>query len=262
MSSGKLAILMPVYNNQAGLLQSLDSLRGQVDWGGVFVVDDGSNPRMCVPEDCPVRLVRLDNNQGIVGALNQGLELIQQQGYDYVARLDAGDVCAADRLPKQVEYLNKNPSVAVVGSYVQFVDMSGQPFFDYCPPVDDQHIRRAMRFNSAFCHPAVMMRVSALQHVGGYRQEYQYAEDYDLFFRLLKHYKGHNIPECLLVYEVNSGGISLSKRKLLLDRRYAVQKYHFDAKSVWAWLGILQTVVLRLVPNQWLLQIKKMKGKA
>ena len=68
-----------------------------------------------------------------------------------------------------------------------------------------------------------MMRVSALNDVGGYNPDFQYAEDYEIFRRILSKYKGANLSDVLLNYEINPEGISLSKRKQLLDARMRVQ---------------------------------------
>lgn len=259
-SQSELAVLIPVFNNQEGLLNSLNSLRDQIDFEHVFVVDDGSKPPIDISTYHSVKLIKLEKNQGIVGALNFGLSvIINENNYNYIARLDAGDICKPDRLLKQFSFMEGHLEVGIVGSYVRFINKQGHLFFTFRPPLTDIAIRKAMYFNSAFCHPSVMMRVDALKSQGFYDPKYQYAEDYELFQRILKKYKGANIPDILLDYEVDPTGISLTKRKIVLMKRWEIQLKYFKSRSILAWLGLLQTFFLRYFPNKLILAIKKLK---
>lgn len=258
----EMAVLIPVFNNQAGLLSSLESLRGQIDFEHVFVVDDGSNPPVDISANYPVKLIKLEKNQGIVGALNTGLSaILKESHYEYVARLDAGDICHHKRLDIQLSFMESNLDVGVVGSYVRFLDKKGHLSFIFKPPLTDIDIKKVMYFNSAFCHPAVMMRIDAIKSQGVYDVKYQYAEDYELFQRILKKYKGANIPNVLLDYEMDPNGISLTKRKIVLMRRWEIQLKYFNSKSIFAWLGLLQTFFLRYFPNRLIITIKKLRRK-
>jgi glycosyltransferase involved in cell wall biosynthesis len=253
---------MPVFNAQADLERSLRSLAGQVAPGDVIVVDDGSTPAITVPADFPAQLLRLERNQGIVAALNAGLDHILQGHYGYIARLDAGDLCRPGRLAAQQAYLDANPACALLGGAAQVVDLAGKPLFLLPSPQADAAIRRRMCFNSAFIHPAVMMRVSALRDTGVYDKAYQYAEDYELFSRLLARHLAANLPDVLIDYEMNPGGISLSRRRQLLLARLRVQwRYRQPARPA-CWLGLMQTVLMLGLPNRLLLALKKMRGVA
>jgi glycosyltransferase involved in cell wall biosynthesis len=58
-------------------------------------------------------------NTGVAEALNRGLQ--ETRGTPFVARMDADDLCAPDRLVRQVQFLEAHPHVAAVGSNVQVV---------------------------------------------------------------------------------------------------------------------------------------------
>ena len=91
----RVAYLIPVFNDQCGLNKSLQSLAESEGGFDVVVVDDGSTPCIAVEQNefpFSVRLISLDENQGIEAALNSGAEWIEREGYEFVARLDAGDV--------------------------------------------------------------------------------------------------------------------------------------------------------------------------
>ena len=101
-------VLIPARNAAATLAQTLDSLAAQTfrDFD-VLLVDDASTDGTAALADSyagrlPVRVLPLATNQGMTGALNQGLARIDSP---LVARLDADDLARADRLEQQVAFL-------------------------------------------------------------------------------------------------------------------------------------------------------------
>lgn len=260
--SNLLAVFIPVFNNREGLLSSLNSLQGQIPFEHIFVVDDGSDVPVTLPDTYCINLLRLPKNEGIVAARNAGLKMILNANYQFIALLDAGDICLPTRLEKQLNFLLSNKDVAIVGSAVSFTDMQGKHLFFFKPPLLDNDIKRAMFFNCQFCNPSVMMRMNALKDVGEYDPNFQYVEDYEIFRRVLKKYKGANLSDVLLNYEINPEGISLTRRKIILMKRLEVQLKYFNSSSVWAWLGLLQTFFLRYFPNKLIINIKKLRGKS
>lgn len=52
-------------------------------------------------------------------SLNKGLQLARDE---YIARIDADDIMLPTRLAKQVEFLDANPEIAVVGSHLRLID--------------------------------------------------------------------------------------------------------------------------------------------
>ena len=86
-------------------------------------MDDGSTPPLQVDAsayDYPIVLHRMARNGGIEAALNAGLELIEAQGFELVARLDVGDRCAPTRLATQQAFLDAHADVHLVGSDVEW----------------------------------------------------------------------------------------------------------------------------------------------
>src|SRR5438046_1044205 len=118
----ELAVLMPVYHNQAGVTKSLHSLRN-ASWpihGTVILVDDGSDPSLEIQTDewmpLHITLIRKQKNEGVESALNVGLEFALKVGIKYIARLDAGDTIHKERLVKQIAVMEYCPEVGIVGS--------------------------------------------------------------------------------------------------------------------------------------------------
>lgn len=255
----RLAVLIPVYNDQEGLELSLASLDESLPLD-IVVVDDGSDPPiqpLKLPGQHRLFLLRLEENRGIEHALNHGLRWIMEREYVYVARLDAGDISYPDRFLKQKKFLDENPDYALVGGQVRFVDGSGRELFRERFPTEPDEIGRIMHARSCFIHPAVMMRVAALKEVGMYSDQYPAAEDYELFFRLTKRFKVANLPDVVLDYRVDPKGISLSKRRRQILSRIRVMLKYFDPARKEAWLGLLKSVVLLGVPVVFVQMLKR-----
>lgn len=259
----QVALLIPVYKDQPGLELCLSTLPGDfpVD---VVVVDDGSDPPIQLPVVAPPHrgfLLRLGQNQGIEHALNHGLSWILQQGYEYLARLDSGDVSLPQRFTKQVAFLGSHPEYALVGGQVRFVDAEGREVFRDRFPTSDQAIRRVMHARNCFIHPAVMLRTQALRELGVYSDRYKAAEDYELFFRILRNYKVANLGEEVVSVHLNPRGISLKKRRQQVLSRLKVMLHYFDPLIKESYLGLVKNLALLLAPTRWVKVAKQALGE-
>lgn len=265
---GKCCVLIPYYEAGDELASAVRSLLPLPPGVDVLVVDDGSieRPAEDVVARCAdlaafgrLRVVVLPRNRGIEHALNAGLEHVHGR-YDLVARLDCGDTSTRDRLAKQLAVMRERPALAVVGSWVEFVDAAGRGLYVLRQPVDDRSIRAAMRVNAAFTHPAVMMRTAAVAAAGGYPVDRRAAEDFALFWALLEHGEGHNIPEVLTRCQISVGGISTRSRRRQIRSRIAVLVEHFD-RSPRAVYGIVRAVLQLATPRSATVAARRLVGR-
>src|SRR5688572_29234183 len=112
----KTILLIPHYNNPLGLMKSLSSI-SCIENIDVLVVDDGSNQPFdegmvsnSFNANGSVFYIYSKVNQGIEFALNSGLEfIIQKKQYQFIARLDCGDLCLGNRFQIQETFLINNP---------------------------------------------------------------------------------------------------------------------------------------------------------
>lgn len=202
------SVVMPLYNVQRLLPSALDSVLAQsfADFE-IIAVDDGSRDatlqilRQYQARDARVKIITRPNT-GIVGALNDGLAAAKAP---LIARMDGDDLCLPERFARQVAYLREHPRCVLVGSQVLLIDGDGDPI---CPhhltrfthaDIDHAHLHRGW----PVIHPAVMMRAEAVQKVGGYREQYKWLEDTDLFLRLAEVGELANLPEVLLKYRLH-----------------------------------------------------------
>lgn len=264
-STSRIAVVIPVYNQQADLLRTLASVDCQSADLEFFVVDDGSTPAVQVDEhdfSHPVHLIRLPGNSGCTVARNTALKRVLDGGFHYVALQDAGDTDIGERMARQAAYLDAHADIAVVGAWAQYVDRAGRPLYIYRAPLSSDAIRARMPFVSAFAHPASMIRIDALRTVGLYDTAFPIASDYEIFFRLTGRYATANLPEILINKEDNPNSLSLGKRKRSLMYRLRAQIMHFRPLSANAWLGAAWTLVLLLLPYRLVVVVKRWRGYA
>jgi len=262
-----IVVLIPVFNDPEGIVRTLDSLLvAERPTGTVtLVVDDGSEPPVDIDpsryRDLHFEVVRLRWNQGIEGALNTGLAWARERGCSFVARLDSGDRIDARRLPLQLDFLRRNPDVGVVATDVLFVDEADRPLFTFRVPVDDAGIRRRMHLNSCLPHFSVMMRRTVLDQIGDYSTAYPAAEDYDLFFRILRGSKAAGMALPLVTTTHASRSISVQRRRRQLVSRLRLQRANFAAGVPQSYYGIAITMLLFLVPGSWIVAAKRLAGE-
>lgn len=257
----RLALLVPVFNGQDALERSLASLRESEEKFDVFVVDDGSDPPIETVANLPftIELIRLPKNGGITRALNAGLARIMTRGYEYVGRLDAGDVSLPGRLEAQVAFLDAHPDHAAVGTHAEYVARNGTRLFIFRPPDDHEALTRYLKRRNGIVHASVVMRTACLVECGGYDERYCGAEDYELWCRLGQRYKLANVPEVLFQVEVHDASITARRFRSLT--RLNAQLRHFDPLSLNAYLGILRSLVALSIDRRIVLRMKQLKEK-
>ena len=259
-NSARVCVLIPVWRDQEGLAHSLDVLAEDPYPFDIVVVDDGSPTPIICPELCgihPVTLLRLARNQGIEHALNHGLGLILERGYDYVARLDCADTPMLGRIARQVEYMDQNPALGILGTWARCIDDDGAYLFTLRYPYRHKEMLRRQRYAPALLHPTVMLRVAALREIGLYSDAYKTAEDYDLFIRMGQRFEMANLPEALTEYVVSAGGTTAAKRRQNLVARARIQMRYFGFADPHAYLGLARTFAFMLIPFDWLVAIKQ-----
>ena len=262
-------VLIPHFNNPDGLLRSINSVsvEEEVD---VLIVDDGSTAKLDENKISnnyrahgKVFFIFLEKNQGIERALNQGLKYVVNSGqYQFVARLDCGDVCHADRFHLQRQFLELNPDIYLIGTFVEFVDISGNFLYSLKLPTKHEEIEKKMYFNCMFIHPSVMFRVKAVKEkVGYYPLNYDAAEDYAYFFRFLKYYKTANIDQVLVKCELNPKGLSSKKRRRQVLSRIKIIFENFKF-NYFAIMGIFRNSILLVLPINLINLLKKLLWNA
>ena len=252
-------VLIPYYNAGAELLRSIESIDCDVYMPDVVIVDDGSQTKAseilkAYHGDLVVHLVELAENQGIEGALNAGLEFSLGR-FDYIFRLDCGDTCKNRRIFRQHKYLDEHRDVFLLGGFADYVSADGDFLFTSRVPTDYEKIRKRMYLNSMFIHPAVVFRSAAISDVGVYSLDFPAAEDYELFFRIIRKYRAGNLPVSLIDYVVDPNSISSKKRYLQIKSRMRIIiKYFYP--GVYPAYGLFRSALLAIFPRSLVITLR------
>ena len=207
------SVVIPAYNAEQFVAETLDSVLSQTftDFE-LIVVDDGSSDgtRRVLDEyarrDPRMRVHAMPANAGAIAARNTGVSLSTGE---FLAAMDADDVCLPHRLERQVEFLRANPEVGVVGAYVRLIDDKGTPGAVKTYPSNAALMAWSLLFYNCFAHPAVMMRRSVIEAANGYAAECKGGtEDFELFQRLSHMVRLSTIEEVLLHYRRWGGSMT------------------------------------------------------
>lgn len=205
------SMLMSVYKNTKAseLRQCLDSVFEQVPAPKEIVIVEDGPVREDVGEylaalesEGRVKLVPLETNVGLGNALDAGSK---ECVCEWIARMDTDDVCAPDRIQKQVAYLQAHPEIDVLGSNIaEFSGDIADVVSVRSVPTEHDAICEYMKSRCPFNHMTVMMRRSVLQAAGGYKP-WLYNEDSYLWARMyLAGAKFANIAENLVYARIDA----------------------------------------------------------
>lgn len=181
---------MGVRNGGDRLKATVNSILAQEDVDLEFiVVNDGSNDCTCEILD---RFSNLDSRVKIFSSTKQGLtaSLIQACSIAkgvYIARQDAGDISLPGRLKTQLEVFEKEKDTVLCSTHVRFVTEEGITALTNL--AEQSELSNGLK---GIIHGSIMMRRNEYNIVGGYRRQFYYAQDVDLWSRLVE-VGGHQI---------------------------------------------------------------------
>ena len=214
------SLLISVYNGEDALVATLDSILQQ-SWHDLelIVVDDGSSDKTAsLLSACsdPRLQVITQKNSGLTVALNRAAA--QAQG-KYLARMDVGDYSLPQRLERQVEFLERHPEIAGCGTRTAWCDPQGEVIGTSQVITAPAAIRRGLLKMNLLSHGSAMIRRTLFQEIGGYREFFRYAQDYDLWLRISEQCQLTNLEEVLYHWQVAPASISISHYALQQEYR-------------------------------------------
>lgn len=226
-----ISVLMSVYNGERWLNEAIQSVLNQTLTDFEFViVNDGSKDRSLeIINQFALRdhrIVVVDKpNTGLADSLNQG---IKQARGDWIARIDADDLCASERIQKQYALAQTNSNLVLIGSGLMEIDEAGQPGKVYLYPTSHADIlNRLTTVRSVFPHSSVFYKTEVVRKMGGYRLRIKRAEDWDLWLRFSETGKISCVDEPLVKVRKHTNQISHDEqgRRQIIDSRVAMTSY-------------------------------------
>lgn len=217
----RVSVLMAVYNVEAYVAEALASIQSQTYTDiEMVIVDDGSTDgtlrivEQIASADSRIKIVRAPRNLGLPLALNLGLAFCHAP---FIARMDGDDIALPARLEKQLQFLEDNSDITLVGCATSAIDELGRPIPGLgvsLMPITQEAIARTLLLASP-CYHIWLARREVYDTLSGYR-EISVAEDYDFLLRAITTgFCITNLPEPLMLIRTRSGNIStrLEQRK-------------------------------------------------
>jgi glycosyltransferase involved in cell wall biosynthesis len=212
-----ITVVMGVYNGGKCLRETVDSVLAQAFEDFEFViVNDGSTDntgeilKEYAKKDPRIRIIS-QQNQGLTRALITGCGAARGE---YIARQDCGDISKPERLAKQLEHIRADNSRVLVSCRVNFFGPAGEFLFTTSPDHHDASAQNSLlnarpdSLRGIGWHGTAFFPTEIYRKAGGYRPEFYFAQDMDLWVRLVKYGKVTFCPEVLYEAKFREGEIS------------------------------------------------------
>lgn len=240
------SVLMSIYKAEkpSYLTMSLNSVLNQtLQASEIIIVEDGplTTDLYAILDEFEsknpiIRRLRLSENHGLGYALCEGLKYCR---YELVARMDTDDICKPNRFEVQVEFMEKNYEVDVLGTWIdEFFDVKENVVSIRKVPEGSKGLYEFGKKRNPMNHPTVMFRKSSVLKAGSY-QTCMLLEDYYLWVKMLK--MGmvfYNIQESLLYFRLSH---DIYKRRGGLKYAITEVKFQIELHKI-GYLTIFETI--------------------
>ena len=202
---GGVSVALPIFRADPGALRDAYACIRNQTWREteILLVLNGADAGLTratyeLARDEPrARVIELPR-PGLSGALNAALKGAR---FELVARMDADDLCGATRLEEQAAYMSANPGVVALGTAWDALDEVGNFVGVERPPTEPRRVRWRLLLGNLFCHGSMMLRRTEVLAAGGYDESLAFAQDYELWLRLVRAGRQMaNLPRVLYRY--------------------------------------------------------------
>jgi glycosyltransferase involved in cell wall biosynthesis len=229
----QVSVVMSVYNGAQYLSESIESILSQegVDFEFIIVNDGSTDKSLEILRDYSNKDNRIkvihQENRGLTKALIKGCSEAKGQ---YIARQDVGDISVPDRLFLQKKILDADSQIVFVSCWTDFVGpekeflYTSQGSGEAVKPVNIISLdEKYGSIDGPTHHGSVMFRKKAYITTGGYRTEFYYGQDWDLWYRLAEIGKFQMMEKVLYKARITPNGISFQKK--LVQNKFAKLSY-------------------------------------
>lgn len=266
MDLKRIAVIMSLYKNDTleyvtlAVESILKQTYSQFDY---FIQYDGYIPQdvddyLSSLQDERIHIYRRNDNKGLAYSLNELLEIVMPQGYEYIARMDADDISLPERLEKQIAFMETNPETECLGTWAIEINSDGSEYFRKQMPETHDGCWEQFMIRDCMIHPTVMYRRSYIEKAGLYSLDTYFGEDTMMWAQgFAAGCKFANVPEFLFKFRLNEDFFNRRRgwkhAKGILTLRWRVNKMlHYPMKAylyaiAYAGAKMMPTKVLNLI---------------
>ena len=230
----KLAVILPAYNAENFIAECLESLLNQTfsDFC-ILAVNDASTDNTgniledYAAKDTRLRVYHLPLNQGEPAVMQFAMDTLNYMNVEYVARMDADDICVPHRFEKQVQYLDEHPEIDILGSNALLFNngKTDKATKVSTLPLLDKDIKAHFSLaRDNIINPSSMWRHSSIKALGINYAQTATAPDFHMWVQCALHKKTFaNLPEPLLLYRIHQGQASKIHDKISESVQYSME---------------------------------------
>ena len=226
-----ISVIIPTYNRETTITKAIESVLNQTyPVQEVIVVDDGSkdNTEEVVGQigDERIRYVKTPENHGAGAARNYG---VKQARCELIAFHDSDDEWVVDKIEKQMTYLETHPDVGLV--YTAFTAYCNNQHFDYpegCMSSATEYegdILRKLLVHNVVDTPTILMSKNIFDEMGGFDENMDALEDWELAIRVAKKYRLGFVGEPCVKVSLEGNRMSSDIAKHYKNNCYILAKH-------------------------------------
>jgi len=221
----KVSIVLPTYNGEKYLRESIDSVINQTftDWELIIVNDCSTDSTPQISEeyaikDSRIRVIHNEVNQKLPNSLNIGFR--QAKG-EFLTWTSDDNLYLPEAIEKMQFFLCKNMDVGLVFTDMNYIDDSGM--------VISSNSRSCHKINLCNCVGASFMyRRDVADNVGEYDNSKILIEDYDYWIRVYSKYKVVRFPEVLYEYRFHGNSMTSTRENEIQKKIAGLKVEYYD----------------------------------
>jgi len=229
----KVSVIIPTYNRANYICDAIDSVLNQTyqDFE-IIVVDDGStdNTREILKQYIKDKKIRYlyQENKGVSSARNKGIEEVNGE---YVAFLDADDIWYSEKINLQINELENNYKLGLVGSFMDTIDEKGNKLGVLKPKIDPGDSFESTLFYGSPAPSTFVLRKACIDEIGNFDEKQSMFADLDLFLRITEKYSVKTINKSLGAYRVHSTNMSSNDYRVYQEQIIFSKKWLLKCSS-------------------------------
>lgn len=252
----KVSVVMCVFNGCDFVSDAIDSILSQSFMDFEFIIcDDGST------DDTPKILkdyAKIDKRVKIITKGNSGLTkslnwAITFAGGEYIARQDADDISLSNRLKEQVQYLDANENISLLGTNTIESKLGKKRVGTH---YDIEAINKIVFLQNPFSHTSVMFRAKEFRDIGGYDPSFDTSQDFELWMRFAKNGKIAMLEEPMVILRQDYSLVSQKFRHRQFINATRARLLHRNHNFLIVLKATLYQIISGVMPN-FVIRIKR-----
>jgi glycosyltransferase EpsE len=261
--SEKISVIMPVYNRENYLDDSIQSILKQSYKNfELIIIDDcstdNSKNKIKFYEKKDKRIILLENKKNICAAksFKKGFNIARGS---FIARMDSDDISYKNRLKKQIELFTRWPELSVLGTGANIINSEGKLISKRLMPFTFSQVDKMLKYSVPVFNPSVMIRKSAFKLGGFLDPNMEPADDLELWLKFFtKKLIISNIQEYLIGYRVHKNNLSALRYADQITKSFFVfNKYNNYVQAKQKKMHLIEKKIINYINTRALVDLYK-----